>query len=165
MSISEKIQDLPQWMQNLLAVLLGTCMSVCFPTLDSVTDISLGTGLMINGHIHWGLLILFPVFLSTVFIFINCFKEKKLYILFLFPLVLCQVYPQSVASFNMFRLVTGKTSLEQFRRDTTSVEGGLGSIEPFVESVPQTFIQTGFFVLGNFIKMKMLSLHYTVMYF
>ena len=27
--------------------------------------------------------------------------------------------------------------------------GGIGSIEPFVESVPQTFIQTGFFLLGR----------------
>ena len=36
-------------------------------------------------------------------------------------------------------------------RDTISFEGGLGSIEPFIESVPQTFIQTGFFVLGEFL--------------
>ena len=43
-------------------------------------------------------------------------------------------------------------------RDMESFNGGLGSIEPFIESVPQTFIQTGFFVLGNSSSMKMLEI-------
>ena len=39
-------------------------------------------------------------------------------------------------------------------RDAISYEGGLGSLEAFSESVPQTFIQTGFFVLGESIKIE-----------
>ena len=41
-------------------------------------------------------------------------------------------------------------------RDVISFEGGLGAIEPYIESVPQTFIQTGFLVLGRVFGMKML---------
>ena len=40
-------------------------------------------------------------------------------------------------------------------RDAISYEGGLGSLEAFTESVPQTFIQTGFFVLGEYIKIEL----------
>ena len=46
MSLAERIQKLPKWSQNLLALLLGLCLSVCFPTLDSFTDNILGGGLM-----------------------------------------------------------------------------------------------------------------------
>ena len=47
MSLARKIQELPTWGQNLLAILLGTILSVCFPTADSATDAFLGGGLIL----------------------------------------------------------------------------------------------------------------------
>ena len=46
-----------------------------------------------------------------------------------------------------------------------SFEGGMGSIEPFIESVPQTFIQTGFFVLGKVLLLENALNIYLIIFF
>ena len=152
MSIANKLKKLPKWSHYLFAVVLGLTFSVIFPTVDSGTDIHLGVGLIRvkdtqiknavnyiyncfqNGHPHWGLLILFPVGLNTLFVLINCCNQKKLLVFFYLPLIFLQgiildkyiftvsfvmfseVYPQSIALSNMYSLVRRTTELEQYKR-------------------------------------------------
>ena len=61
------------------------------------------------------------------------------------PLVFLQVYPQFCAGRLLLQYLTNKISLKDFISSRDSMDGGLGCVEPYCESVPQMYIQTAIF--------------------
>ena len=137
-----------------------------FPTTDVGSDVRLGVRLYMNGHPRWAMSVLAPVFVNTIFIAVSCRKLEKskanrFWILYL-PLVLLQVYPQ----FCILRLIIQylfrkNMSLENFVSNRDSLDGGIGCLEPYIESIPQVYIQTGIFAFVYNINPLLTRLCYT----
>ena len=130
-------------------VLFSIFFGILLPSLDAGGDIRLSVILYLNGHPRWALSAIAPVFVNTFFTAIICrSSEKKKYggcwIMYL-PLVICQVYPQFCAARLLRKLFNGKMNIREFTRQRDCMDGGIGCVEPYCESVPQVFTQTAFF--------------------
>jgi len=98
-----------------------------------------------------------------VFTIFACIRIEKKYFLLYLPLVILQTYPQ----FLLLRLLLQWASTskkvpkqvdpsnwqiqckEKFEKKRDGLAGGLGCLEPYLESIPQAFIQTAFFTVAN----------------
>jgi len=126
-------------------IMKTVAFGIGLPTGDVGTDIYLSARLFLSGHPHWALSVLMPVLLNIFFILLACLRiEKRSWLCYL-PLVLMQIYPQ----FCMARLLLkwGRKSLnrKQFVENRDKLDCDLGTLEPYLESIPQVFIQTAFF--------------------
>ena len=135
------------------------------PSTDSGTDIRLGVRLITHGHPKWGAAILTPVLMNTIFTIFSCRelerkRAKERWIIYL-PLVLLQLYPQFCICRLIYRLLRKKISLKRFILERDGLEGGLGCVEPYCESVPQVFIQTAIFGFVHNIRPLLMRLSYT----
>ena len=151
--------------EDFKTILFTVLFQMVLPFTDSGTDIRLGIRLFMNGHPKWALSVLMPVFISTFFTAIACREiekraNKRYWIVFL-PLVIFQLYPQFCICRLLFQYYKGKISLEQFISARDSMDGGLGCVEPYCESVPQVFIQTTIFALTHNMDQLVNRLCYT----
>ena len=130
-------------------VLFSILFGMLLPSGDAGTDIRLGVDLYINGQPKWAFAVLSPVFLNTIFTIMACRQMEKQnngvsWIAYL-PLVFLQVYPQFCVGRLLAKYFANKIDLEEFISSQNGMDGGLGCVEPYCESVPQMFIQTAIF--------------------
>ena len=128
-------------------VVLAIVLGMLLPSTDAGGDIRLGIRLYMNGHPKWAFLVLAPVFVNTFFTIVSCRQiEKRGACWFLYlPLVLLQLYPQFCIARLIIKLCRGKIDLKAFISARDSMDGGIGCVEPYCESVPQVYIQTALF--------------------
>ena len=124
-------------------------LGIGLPSGDVGTDVNLGARLILNGHPNWAMFVLAPVITSTFFTLFACRRLENRNWLCYIPLVVMQIYPQ----FCVLRLLRqwwkGDINQTRFIGARDNLDGGLGCIESYLESVPQAFIQTAFFVVAN----------------
>jgi hypothetical protein len=130
-------------------ILFTVVFQMILPFTDSGTDIRLGIRLWIHGHPKWAISVMMPVFVNTFFTCMACrVIEKKetdrSWAMYL-PLVILQVYPQFCICRLLLRYYRGTINLEEFKSARDSMDGGIGCVEPYCESVPQVYIQTAIF--------------------
>ena len=128
------------------AIVFGIVLS----TNDTWSDANLSYILYSNGQTNWGILILVPIFGNTLFTFCSMLYNRdfknwttKLLGVFFTIFVLLQFYPQMCIFENLFGLIRSK-DMAQFTKRQAHLSGTLGTLEPFIESTPQLFIQTAF---------------------
>ena len=144
-------------------IIFSICFGMLLPFGDSGTDLRLGIRLYMNGHPRWAFSILTPVFLNTIYTLFTCRqmeKKETRYWWFYLPLVFLQVYPQYCICRLIYRYLRRKISLAEFVSSRDSLEGGMGCIEPYCESVPQVFIQTAIFAFVHNIDPLLTKLCY-----
>jgi hypothetical protein len=133
----------------IFSLLLEAGVAITLPTAGFYTDIYLGVHLFLNGHLLFALCVWMPVFLNTFFTFFACFRIEKGKAFIYIPLILLQCYPQ----FCLVRLLYqwGRKTLtrDAFIEERDKLEGGLGSVGPYIESVPQAFVQTAFLTVAH----------------
>ena len=147
------------------ALLLSIIFGMCLPFSDVVTDVRLSVRLYRYGHPKWAMSVLGPVILSTLFTMFACReierkKEKAPWLVYI-PLVLLQVYPQFCICRLIFQLLRKEIPLEKFISARDGLDGGVGCIEPYCESVIQVYIQTAIFAFVRNIDPVLTSLCYT----
>jgi len=130
-------------------ILFSIFFGVCLPSVDTGTDVFLSYRLFVNGHPRWALSVLGPVILNTLLTLVASTILEKKKCVFYFPLVLLQIYPQFCVVRLMFRFLLKATDEIDYIRDSETLDGGLGCLEPYTESVPQAYIQTAFFFVAN----------------
>ena len=119
------------------------------PSFDVYSDLYLGIRLYMNGHPNWALSVLMPMFLNMFFTIFACIRiEGKKFVCYL-PLVIFQIYPQFLVVRILLQWSKGKITRDKFLEARDNLDGGIGCFEPYLESVPQAFIQTAFFVVAN----------------
>ena len=151
--------------EDFRTILFTILFQMVLPFTDTGTDIRLGIRLFINGHPKWALAVLMPVFINTFFTTIACRemekRANKKYWVFYLPLVIFQLYPQFCICRLLFQYYQGKINLEQFISARDSMDGGLGCVEPYCESVPQVYIQTTIFALIHNMDQLIIRLCFT----
>ena len=126
-------------------VIVSVLFGIALPSFDSQGDIRLSHLLYTNGHWKWALSVLTPVVVNTVFTIVSCKEmERKRWLLYL-PLVVFQLYPQYCIARLIYRFLREEITLKQFKAVKNSMDGGIGCVESYCESVPQIFVQTAFF--------------------
>ena len=131
------------------AVLFTIFFGKLLPFADAWSDVRLSIRLFVNGHTNWAFSVIAPVFLNIFFTLFSCKaieKKRGSVCWFMYmPMVILQVYPQ----WCLFRLLLEfwrhEIDLEEFISKRDSLDGGLGCLEPYLESVPQVYIQTALF--------------------
>ena len=146
-------------------ILFTVFFNLVLPSVDSGSDIRLGIRLYINNHPRWAMAVLAPVIINTVFTVFACREierklSKKPWILHL-PLVFLQLYPQYCICRLMYKYFRGEISLQDLITSRDSMDGGLGCVEPYCESVPQVFVQTAIFAFVHNINPMIKKLCYT----
>ena len=124
-------------------------LGIGLPSSDVGTDINLGVRLIQNGHPRWAMWVLAPVFANIFFTLFACRRIEGRSWLCYTPLIVLQFYPQFCVARLLFRWARHKIKREQFLKERDDLDGGLGCIESYLESVPQVFIQTAFFTIAN----------------
>ena len=135
--------------ETIQAVVTSIIFGIFLPSFDVGSDIRVSVRLFLNGHPRWALSVLTPVLMNTFFSAIACreLERKKsggCWIMYL-PLVLIQVYPQFCTIRLLFEFYHRKMSLIGFVSKRDSMDGGIGCLEPYCESVLQVFVQTALF--------------------
>ena len=135
--------------ETIQAVVFAIFLNICLPSFDVGSDIRLAVRLYLNEHPKWALSVLTPVFINTIFSAVACkqLEQKKAgacWIMYL-PLVLLQIYPQFCTIRLIFDLLRGSIDLNDFKSTKDGLDGGIGCIEPYCESVFQVFVQTALF--------------------
>ena len=173
-SIDPKLEaDDSQSTNNLMrnaiqAILFSILFGMCVPSTDSGTDIQLSARLFMYGHPRWALSTLVPVLINTVFTVFACKEIERKYDnknwIFYIPLVILQIYPQFCVCRLIFRLLRkGITdvTLKEFTCRRDGLDGGIGCVEPYCESVVQVYIQTAIFACVHNIDPILTRLCYT----
>ena len=119
------------------------------PTGDVGTDVNLAATLFRNGHPNWGSSVLMPILLNIFFTLLACSRIEKRNWLCYIPLVLLQIYPQFCMARLLFKWGMKKLNRKQFVENRDTLDCELGTLEPYLESIPQVFIQTAFFTVAN----------------
>ena len=150
--------------ETVKAVLFSIFFGMILPSVDAGSDIRLAIRLYLNGHPKWALSVLTPVFVNTFFTMISCREMEKrksgsCWFMFL-PLVFLQIYPQFCICRLLLKFWRGKINLEEFISARDSMEGGVGCVEPYCESVPQVYIQTALFAFVHNINPLLKKLCY-----
>ena len=135
--------------ETIQAVLFSISFGIVLPTADAIGDIRLGVHLIQNGHPKWAASVLMPVFGNTFFTLISCRElEKKksghCWVMYI-PLVILQLYPQWCVIRLLSKLLKGQIKLKDFISQRDSLDGGLGCVEPYCESILQVYVQTALF--------------------
>ena len=115
------------------------------PTGDVGTDVNLSARLFLNGHPHWGWSVLMPILLNIFFTLLACSRIEKRNCLCYVPLVLLQIYPQFCMARLLLKWGMKRLNRKQFVENRDKLDGDLGTLEPYLESIPQVFIQTAIF--------------------
>ena len=131
------------------AVLFSLFFGIGLPSFDVSSDVRLAIRLYINGHPRWALSVMTPIIFNTFFTTIACRAVEKnksgcRWLMYL-PLVLLQIYPQFCIVRLLLKLFRGKMNLKAFISSRDGMEGGIGCLEPYCESVLQVFVQTALF--------------------
>ena len=147
------------------AIFFSILFGMCVPSTDSGTDIRLSARLFTHGHPRWALSILAPVLLNTVFTFFACKEIERKYgndfWINRLPLVLLQVYPQFCICRLIYRFWRKDITLKEFTCSRDGLDGGIGCVEPYCESVIQVYIQTAIFAFVRTIDPMLTRLCYT----
>lgn len=138
-----------EFLEDAGVAIFSIAFGILLPTADVATDVRLGVRLYQNGHPRWAACVLAPVFVNAFFTIFACIKLEKRYWYCYVPLVVFQIYPQFCVIRLMFRVYRGNLKNHDFLAERDSLDGGLGCLEPYFESVPQVFIQTAFFTIAN----------------
>ena len=146
-------------------ILFSILLSISLPFGDTGTDLRLGYRLYVHGHPRWALCVLSPVVINTIFTVVSCRliekkKEYKCWWLYL-PLVLLQIYPQFCICRLIYRYVRRRINLSEFVSSRDSLDGGLGCLEPYIESVPQVYTQTAIFAFVHTLDPLLTKLCFT----
>ena len=132
------------------AVVSSIFFGIFLPTLDVGSDIRLALRLYVNGHSNWAFSVLTPIFINTFFSAIACMEiERKrasgCWIMWYLTLVLLQIYPQFCIIRLLHEFMRGRMDLNSFVSARDSIDGGIGCLEPYCESVVQVLVQTALF--------------------
>ena len=135
--------------ETIQAVVFSIFFGIFLPSFDVGSDIRVALRLYLNGHPRWALSVLTPVLINTLFSAIACreMEERKhgaSWIKFL-PLVLLQCYPQFCTIRILLQFLRGELDLKTFTALRDGMDGGVGCLEPYCESVLQVFVQTALF--------------------
>ena len=130
--------------ETIQVVVFSILLNICLPSFDVGSDIRLAIRLSLNGHAKWALSVLAPVFINTFFSGIACreMERKKsgaCWMMYL-PLVLLQIYPQFCTIRLIYELLRGRIELKTFASIKDGMDGGIGCLEPYCESVLQVFV-------------------------
>lgn len=134
---------------DVFTALWTVALNIGLPSFDVYSDIYLGIRLYMNGHPKWALSVLMPMFLNMFFTIFACIRIEGKKFVFYLPLVFLQIYPQFLVVRILLKWAKGKFDRDDFLIERDSLDGGIGCFEPYLESVPQAFIQTAFFVVAN----------------
>ena len=160
-SIKNRIFSKEVMQPLLVAILFG----ILLPSGDSGSDIKLSVRLYLNNHPKWAIAVLFPVMVNTIFTLVVCCQmEKKKsngYWIMYTPFVILQVYPQFCICRLIHQYMKNKISLKELIANRDCLDGGLGCIEPYCESVLQVFIQTAIFAYVYNIQPVLQKMCYT----
>ncbi len=125
---------------------------IILPSLDALGDIYLAYKAKENGFTGIGLALLTPVLVNTIFTarsFAKYEENKK----WTWPLVILQFWPQYRAT----RIVLSMwRDYDAGDKQVTEFEDNVGPLEPFLESLPQTYIK--FYIMTNFCPKRNVSL-------
>ena len=127
------------------SILLG----IGLPCGDIGTDINLGVRLFLSGNPRWATWVLAPVFMNVIFTVFACKKIEKHNWWKYIPLILLQCYPQFCVVRLLMKWAQSKINHPEFVEEMDILNGGVGCVESYLESVPQAYIQTAFFVVAN----------------
>ena len=130
-------------------VISSVTLGMGLPSGDVGTDIYLSVRLFLNGHPRWALCVLMPLFPNIFFTIFACIRIEKRGWFYYLPIVLLQLYPQFCMARLLFQWGKGIINRKKFLQERNNLDGGLGCLEPYLESVPQAFIQTAFFTIAN----------------
>ena len=133
---------------NAIQWIITIFFGITLPSFDVGSDIYLALRLFENGHPNFACCVLLPVLTNTVFTIFVCVHLEKTKCSMYFPLVLLQIYPQFCTARLLYKWARGATGIAEFKSQRDSLDGGLGCVEPYVESVPQAFIQTAIFTIA-----------------
>ena len=134
--------------ETIQAVVFSILLNICLPSFDVGSDIRLAIRLSFNGHPKWALSVLAPVFINTFFSGIACkeMERKKsgaCWVMYL-PLVFLQIYPQFCTIRLIYELLRGRIDLKTFASIKDGMDGGIGCLEPYCESVLQVFVYVSY---------------------
>ena len=134
------------------SVVISMICGIALPSADSGSDVNLGIRLCLNGHYRWACAVLTPVIANTIFTVFGCREMERgrlggRWVIYL-PMVLFQIYPQFCVIRLLVQLFRCKITLKEFNAARDGMDGGIGCVEPYCESVPQVFIQTAFFAFS-----------------
>ena len=135
-------------------------LGIGLPSADVGTDINLSIYLFLNVHFRWAFWVMVPVFMNTFFTIIACVRIEKKNTACYLPLVVFQLYPQYCIARLLYRWASKELGLAEFLDLKDKLDGGLGCLEPYIESVPQVYIQTAFFLTANSLTTKVTHLCY-----
>ena len=135
--------------ETIQAVVFSIFFGIFLPSFDVGSDIRVALRLYLNGHPRWALSVLTPVLINTLFSAMACREIERIkhggsWMKFL-PLVLLQCYPQFCTIRLLLGLIRGKMDLKTFIVLRDGMDGGVGCLEPYCESVLQVFVQTALF--------------------
>ena len=160
------IASIGSWRRDVIkAVLFTIFFGKLLPFADVWSDVRLGIHLFVNGHKKWAFSVLAPVIVNTFFTLVLCRemekkKSRKCWIIYI-PMVIFQVYPQWCLFRILLEFGRHKINLKQFITKRDSFDGGIGCLEPYLESVPQVYIQTALFAFVHNIDSIITRLCYT----
>ena len=126
-------------------IMKTAAFGIVLPTGDVGTDIYLSARLFFSGHPHWALSALMPILPNLFFTLLACSRVEKRNWLCYLPLVLLQIYPQFCMTRLLFKWGMKRLNRKQFVENRDKLDCDLGTLEPYLESIPQVFIQTAFF--------------------
>ena len=132
----------------IISLMLEAVIAIVLPTAGFSTDIYLGVHLLNNGHLKFALCVWMPVILNTIFTGIKCMCIEKRNTFLYAPLVILQFYPQFCLGRLLYKWARKQLTREDFIKKRDELEGGLGSVGPYIESIPQAFVQTAFFTVS-----------------
>eukprot|EP00092_Neocalanus_flemingeri_P009234 GFUD01009939.1.p1 GENE.GFUD01009939.1~~GFUD01009939.1.p1 ORF type:complete len:552 (-),score=107.03 GFUD01009939.1:142-1797(-) len=119
-------------------ILVIVIFSIIVPSVDSISDITLGIRFLLNGRPWWALSVLSPVLANTLFTALLWTRlEVSAVKRWSWVLVLLQVWPQYCAARVVWLFYSGRHNAI---REKEQFERGIISLEPFIESVPQVLI-------------------------
>lgn len=133
---------------NAIQWIITTIFGIGLPSFDIGSDIYLALRLLQNGHPNFAFCVLFPVLTNTVFTIFVCVNLEKRKCWRYLPLVFLQIYPQFCTARLLYKWARGEMGIDEFKCQRDSLDGGLGCVEPYMESVPQAFIQTAIFAVA-----------------
>ena len=124
------------------------------PTADTYSNINLGVTLVMSDHPRWALLVFFPIIAKTFFMLFSCRNIENSNWMFYTPLVFLQIYPQFCVVRIMFQWLAKNVIKEKdFWREFNGLAGSIGFLH-VLQSVPQGFIQTGFYAVSHILPTK-----------
>ena len=139
--------------ESAFTLLQHTIFDILLPTQDVLGDMNFVLDAFYTQHYRIGCLMMFPVLLSMTFNFYKWFwtdfdskKEKR----YTWMLVILGMWPQYQVLKLILSIIRGK-SKNIWKLTQDKIKKDLTYIEPFVEAIPELFIQIGVwaFLLGK----------------